>query len=125
MSEFLDNLKVGDEVAYHAKYDFNDAILKVVRITNTMIVVGDKNHIGEIYERKFRKTDGRLVGGDMWSMSWIGEPSQIFKDSIQLLKVKNKAADYIKRIKIPDNIDDCRKLIESITPFVAKDASTA
>jgi hypothetical protein len=65
--EWLDGLKEGDEVvlvSHHARR----RIARVARVTKTQIVVGA---VG----MKFRRQDGRMVGGDAWTRSRISKPT--------------------------------------------------
>ena len=59
-SNTLYDVKVGDQVLWIGHH--NKRILTITRLTKTTIVCG--------YE-KFRKSDGRCVPSDPWSMSFI------------------------------------------------------
>ena len=71
-NEWLNKLKVGDEVGWHARYDILD-VLKVTRITKTQIVT--KYH-------KFNKKNGNMVGArpvGIYKMTHICELTEDFK----------------------------------------------
>lgn len=65
--QWLADLKAGDEIALFSGFR-NDRITKakVLRLTNTQIVL-------EQSDRRFRRDSGRMIGGDMWERSYIGE----------------------------------------------------
>jgi hypothetical protein len=66
-NEWLENLKVGDNVLYSGRYR-EYFVGTVTRITKTQVIVKIN-----AYENKFRKKDGFVVGGDIWNTSLIRE----------------------------------------------------
>lgn len=64
MSEWLDNLKVGDPVIVKGN---GEPLLRLVeRLTATMVVTTSGS--------RFRRNTGYRVGDDPWHFTWIEEP---------------------------------------------------
>lgn len=66
----LTNISEGDLVIYEPHYSSRE-IRKVARLTNTQIVIVFKNGLGNDYEKKFHKKNGREVGGSEWTPCYI------------------------------------------------------
>ena len=94
-SEFLANLKAGDEVCIHSRLSGN-RIVRISRRTATRVFVENMRGHGEV---GFRLSDGYLVGGNDWDQTWIREVSQKDRDTMERLA----AVSTIERaIKLPE-----------------------
>jgi Zn-dependent alcohol dehydrogenase len=76
-SEWLANLKPGDEVAIPGRWSVGaTSLLRVERLTATQIVVAGG--------RKFRRDSGRAVGtSDTWNTPWLQPVTQEVLDAIE------------------------------------------
>lgn len=82
--EALENLKAGDSVILHRTYDA--VIARVVRTTKTQI---------EVNGHKYRKSDGRMVGGSGWSTSCIQPYTEEKANEIARTQKHNNMRRYI------------------------------
>lgn len=72
MSNFLENLKIGDKVAVNSRYGYS--IAEVINVTKTQIVTKHS---------KYRMKDGRLVGGTIWDCERIEEVTPEIKARVK------------------------------------------
>lgn len=88
MNKWYQNLSVGDKVIYRSRS--SSRLEEVVRFTNTQVVLS--NGV------KFRKSDGYVVGQDVWSCSSVDEatPERIL--TIEERVKKEKALEVIRNI---------------------------
>ena len=70
-NEWLKELKVGDTVFVTRPYGQCAVPRKVIRLMPTMICIGFNNVVNEVVERRFRKMDGRIIGGDSYSLEYL------------------------------------------------------
>ena len=61
----MENVKVGDVVIEHCRWD--KAIATVTKVTATQIVIGGD---------RYRKKDGYLIGSAGWYRRWISLPKE-------------------------------------------------
>lgn len=80
----LENVKVGDSVILHGAQ--RSEVARVVRTTKTQVQVGG---------RKFRKSDGRVVGGDGWSSTRIEPYTEEKANEIARTQNRNNMRRYI------------------------------
>lgn len=87
MIKTLYDLQVGDEVLVVNNY--SEAVIKVERVTNNYVVIG---------RSKYRKSDGCLVGGDIWTNEhiYIATP-----DDVKRIREKNW---HNRLVKLVSNI---------------------
>lgn len=82
--EALENVKVGDSVIFHGAQ--RSEVARVLRTTKTQI---------EVKGRKFRKSDGRMVGGDGWSSTRIEPYSEEKANEIARTQKRNNMRRYL------------------------------
>lgn len=70
----LNELKVGDKVI--VRQSQNRFVKDIKRLTNTQIVLHYKNNLGQIYEEKYNRESGSMVGSSSssWGHKWISVP---------------------------------------------------
>lgn len=84
MSKTLYDLQAGDEVLVVTCY--SEAVVKVERTTKNYIVIG---------RSKYRKSDGILVGSDIWRREYIRISTP---DDIQRIKEKHWHGRLVKLV---------------------------
>ena len=81
--EWLDSLKVGDEVAMTERYPNKEfKICKVSRMTKTFIII-------DYYEKKFRRKDGKESGSN-YPFRWINPVTYDVRCEIERINLINK-----------------------------------
>ena len=110
-SSWLQNLKVGDEVALPIRFGRGYDIEKVVRVTPTQVIVGP-------HEKRFRKADGFNVGHDTWNTSLIKPVTDQVRLTNELATLREKAAILRNNLTMPDDKESLEKLIAALEPFV-------
>lgn len=83
--EWLDSLKYGDEVVVSSGYQ-GKSLGRVSRTTDTQIVLESGS--------RFRKKDGRPVGGDQWSILTLTQPTDALRAEI----LKNNLVEKLRHI---------------------------
>lgn len=128
MSEFLENLKIGDEVAQSIDHGRDYQIYTVARLTKTQIVI--HRH----YSDKFNRKNGHEVGRRAFSHSGgLQQVTPEIKDIISRNKVittiRNKV-EKVERILRQENknklnlnrlielVNSLNKFLESVEPTV-------
>jgi hypothetical protein len=88
--DWLQSLTVGDKVIVYHCYNRRDSqrVKTVTRITATLICIG---------ESRYRKSDGRLIGEDSWSISRLEEWSQEAEDAINQTLRDLKESQVLKK----------------------------
>jgi len=86
MSEWLENIKVGDEVAAHSTGMAGTRLDHVERLTKTQIIL---QRLG-----KYRRSDGRAIGSGGFHSGWLSEPTQEIRDEIEHRKLSNVLTHY-------------------------------
>ena len=87
-SEWTDGLAVGGYVTESSS--FSPRIIKVERITKTLIVAGG---------RKYRRSDGGLVAGDRWSGITIRAITDTDRAKIRAVRIERKFHEVFDNIK--------------------------
>lgn len=85
-NEWLSSLKAGDMVAVHRRYGSGHDLATVERVTETQIVT--RSH------SKYRRKDGRSVGSDSWSATYLSPVTDEIVAAVQ----HEKDMDLIKEI---------------------------
>lgn len=85
----LENLKVGDLVVVRGSLIVGEELRKIERVTKSQIVV-DK--------RRYRKKDGRLVGGGDWCYGFIKPALEKDIERLNKVKQKNELLAYIRKV---------------------------
>lgn len=121
-SEWLVGLKEGDTVFYAPDSNAVKVPRKVVKITDTMIIVEvGKNIEGKAYTDRFRKKNGDRVGGGSWSRASIWPPTDELYKSYKTALLKNKALKAIKGIDLSGKDETwLESFLNVIAPFVSK-----
>lgn len=97
-SEWLQQLKVGDEVFVSRPNGYAPYPGKVIRITKAQIVIFLNGHH---FEDKFWKRNGNEVGGDIYGCRYLIMPSDDVRENVDLEKLKNKANELREKIISP------------------------
>ena len=118
--DWMNNLKAGDEVFTSRPFGGIPGIKKVSRITKTQIFVW----INERYEQGFRKKDGREVGGNLYTSTYLIMPTKENRESTELRQLKVKAKEMVGKVVIPKTKDEVTALINAILPFIQTKDST-
>ena len=106
--ESLENLKVGDKVFYDSHSA--TAIYKIKRLTKAQIILSNK--------QRFRKKDGRLVGGSAWTMTTISPLTPERIEAVTLIRLRREAITLRDNLTIPLDKETLEKLITALKPFV-------
>ena len=96
---WLQSLKVGDDVYISGKYGRFGSIQKVVKITKTMIIVGQ-------YKVRYRISGGFNVGGGSWDYSTINPVTDEVLSKQRIEKLCNKATDLKQKLSLPQLNED-------------------
>lgn len=91
-NEFLNDLKVTDKVGVYSMY--NLGIATVFRVTKTMIIT--KN------DGRYKKDNGRLVGGDSWSMTRLTELTPEFLEAFYTQQFLRRIRHAISNDKLKE-----------------------
>jgi hypothetical protein len=119
-NEWINNLKVGDEIFVSQPHGAIPLVSTVSRITKAQIFVGFKNYVGEKYEKAFWKKDGYQVGAQIYWATRLIQPTKENKKTVYVGNLKREADALIKKIVIPDDEESLLKLINAIRPFCKK-----
>lgn len=87
MTAWLESLKEGDEVMIPGRYGAPPSFVKVTKITPTQIVIG---------RDRYRRTNGRQVGRDAWSSTFIVEPTQEGRERHEMESLRLRLERYVK-----------------------------
>lgn len=113
-ADWLQNLKVGDKVFRTEKYSQPDTPQIISRITPSSIFL----RITDTYEERYRKSDGRSVGGSAWDTQWL-RPCTPKREELWIIeRLKRKAVNLRNKLLIPQDKDMLIKFIEALKPFV-------
>ena len=116
--EWLDGLKAGDEVARTRRYGQAPHLVKVIRITPTMVVTAEcARPDGEIVEGRYQRRSGRTVGGDAFSAQYIIEPTPEIREKIALSRLSDKARALRESIATPTDRAGLEEFIAALQPF--------
>jgi hypothetical protein len=101
-SEWLESLKVGDQVALNGSY--NDLLIRVVsRLTKTQIILDTG--------AKFRRDSGHLIGGDIWRRASITPVTKEIKLKIRTSNLKYKISRIDFKTLSNDKIETILKIV--------------
>lgn len=89
-TEWLENLKVGDEVYVTGRYGELGQIRKVVRLTKTQILLGE--------HARFRKNTGTEVGGGAWSTRSIIPVTDDIRASIYESQLRYRLTKQLEQV---------------------------
>ncbi|MFA7219068.1 MAG: hypothetical protein WC119_00890 [Synergistaceae bacterium] len=121
--DWLAGLKEGDTVFYASDSNSVKVPRKVVKVTNTMIIVEiGKNLEGVAYTDRFRKKNGNKVGGGDWSRSSIFPPTDELYKTYKTTILKNKVLKAMKEIDLSGKDQTwLENFLNVIAPFIAKE----
>ena len=113
-SEWLAQLKAGDELFSTQNYGEPCKPDVVSRTTRTMIFV----RVNDRCEAAYRRKDGRSVGRDSYSTQFIRQPDDALRERFALRQMMNKARMLRERLAIPQDRPTLTRLIAALEPFV-------
>jgi len=98
MSNWLDELKVGDKIAIPPNYFYGGKyeIRTVKKLTKTLIITAGYNEINA--EVKFRKADGYQLGSRGYYRESIVEYTQEVVDANKLVTAKKNLDDVVEKL---------------------------
>lgn len=111
--QWLSELKVGDTVFMSQSYGACAVPVKVVRLTNTQVVIS----VNERYEIRFRKSDGWTISGDTYMRQFLRQETPELHAAYKLQGLINKAAQMRNTVNIPNTIEQVEAFIAAIQPF--------
>lgn len=88
MSDWLDKLKVGDEVVVTGRE--HPYVTKVARLTATLVITTKGG--------KFRRSSGDSSGGNMWDRCSLYEPTQERRDEVG----RQNLASHLRQVQWKD-----------------------
>lgn len=109
----LENVKVGDFVVLRGSYAHDDCLRKVERVTKSQIIVN---------KRRYRKNDGRIVGGGGWSYCYIRPATENDIERINKVRHKNKLLAFIRKADL-DNLS--LESLQTICDVMKKEISNS
>ena len=116
---WLDGLKAGDTVARTRGYGQPPELRKVVRVTSTMIVIGESWRLdGELVEGRYNRKYGRAVGADSFSPGCLIQPTPAIMERIDLHNLTYTAIRLRESLPIPTDRAGLEAFIAALTPFV-------
>lgn len=102
---FIDSLAEGSLVAEGGRGD-TYTISRVARLTKTQIVLENGS--------RYRRADGHMVGGDVWTTGMVHDPASKYVVKArheQLVRVRHAAlAKILDRLRVKANHDDIAAL---------------
>lgn len=116
--EWLENLKVGDEVYISQRFKEVPYLDKVSRVTDKQIIINKLNGIGKPYEIRFWKKDGFSLGRDSWTRDRLIMPSEKLRELIEIDKLKSVARNLKDKLTIPQTKQELIDFIRAIQVFV-------
>ena len=115
--EWLDQIKAGDKVFISNRFGAVPSEGTVSRRTKTRIfIVTGQNWAGNDIEEGFR-LDGRLVGGDAWTLRQIIRPTDELGTRIELAKLTVKARSLHESVVFPKTKDELLQLIANLEKY--------
>ena len=110
--QWLQNLKVGDDVyTVHSYSNYFDHAV-VTRLTNTQIIIfNDDSDV----ESKHSKKDGARIGNNGWHSYTLEPPTQDIKDSIETYTLKNQAQRLYNNLTMPKTKEELIRFINVLT----------
>ncbi len=111
VSDWLRNLKAGDEVALPTRMGRTYQVETVTRLTPTRILVGK-------FEAPYRKSDGRSIGTGVWDTCHIMPVTDEVREANALDKLHSRAVYLRDHLAITRDKVRLEKLIAALTPFV-------
>ena len=92
MRESLENVKVGDVVIEHCRWD--NVIATVTKVTATQVVIGGD---------RYRKKDGYLIGSaGSWHHRWISLPKEGEVEQLKRQKVIDGVVSRLNKLTARD-----------------------
>ena len=113
-AKWLQNLKAGDRVFRTEKYSRPDSPQTISRVTSNSIFL----RITNTYEERYRKSDGRSVGGSVWDTQWLRPCTPEREEKWIVERLKRKAVNLRDKLLIPQDKETLIKFIEALKPFV-------
>jgi len=107
-----DGLSAGDEIAVRGNHSLS--ILEVTRTTRTQVVAGSRNGVGQAYETKWRRNDGREVGGSAWFGSRITQATGDVIGEIAATAIRSEYDD-IRHRQFPQSV--MVKILDIVTAY--------
>jgi len=112
-NEWLQDLKTGDKVFRTEQYSTPDSPQIVSRVTKATIFIKQGS-----YEEKFRRSDGRSIGSDVWNTHWLIQYTPELKEQWELYVLRKRAERLPTELIIPKDKESLVKFIEALQPFL-------
>jgi hypothetical protein len=117
-NEWLQNLKVGDEVYISQDYNEPPRHAIVLRTTEKQIIVKEKANSGGEYESRFWKKNSKEVSSDSWHSHFLLEPSPKIREEVEVSRLKNQAQILRNKLSIPQTKPELIDFIEKLSSLV-------
>jgi hypothetical protein len=111
MEEWLQKLKIGDEVYIPDRFDEGD-IKKVIRITPTQLII---EYPG--YEKRFNKKTGKSVGTGLWDSTYLWQVTDKIRQGVKTGKLKRHAKLLLNNVRLPDKDTELQELINILSQY--------
>jgi len=108
-TKWLSELKAGDKVFIQSRYD-SVYPCKVVRTTATQIIVIRLNLVGCNHEVKYRKDDGRLVGGGIWNGTQIIRPTDEICEKYEIYRMISNIRNLWENVALPNDSGQLKEI---------------
>lgn len=113
MSEWLQNLKPGDQVVVNGTAS---RINTVSKVTATQIIIHHKNN----YTLRFSKETGYLRGGGSYCTTKLEPATPELLEKIELQELQWKARLILDKLERPKNVEGMKAFIAALEPFTKK-----
>ena len=113
-NEWLQKLKIGDEVYVDGPYGSVGSVRKVTRITKTMIIIAFSGR----YDQRYKRNNGRGVGEWTYNQGTIRELTKELIDKIQLERLRQQAIFLKDKLAIPHTEADLIQFINALKLLV-------
>jgi len=117
-NQWLQELKVEDEVYISAQFSGVPTKANVVRLTSKQIMVGRTNSFGKEFEIKFWKKNGYMVSGNIWTSRRLLKPSKEIINELAIDKLRRQAKAMINELVLPQTKAELESLISALKPFI-------
>jgi len=116
-TEWLCNLKPGDEVFITLRYGRHYDSALVSRITDSQIVISFANLLsGYKYDRKFRKRDGAEIG--LIDRNYLRMPTPERREEREIALLQDRVNRLRGKLSTPNDRQTLEAMVAALTPFV-------
>ncbi len=103
---WLASIKPGDRVLTTRGYGRLYDSAKVAKVTDTQFILDGGC--------RYRRKDGRAVGGDGWTITHMVQPTAERLAEIELLKARYACRVEMEKLLIPTTMEGCKAFLEAM-----------